>query len=64
VDASGTVDPAESARRDGYPGAGRAGRNAERITYGIPDFNDLAIAARYAGSTWPWQAKAPRLRAS
>ncbi len=48
VDASGTWTQPNPLGADGYPALGER-ENADRITYGIPDFNDPAVAARYAG---------------
>lgn len=48
VDASGTWTQPNPLGADGYPALGEA-ENAERITYGIPDLNDPAVVARYAG---------------
>jgi cation diffusion facilitator CzcD-associated flavoprotein CzcO len=48
VDASGTWTQPNPLGADGYPALGET-ENAERITYGIPDFSDPAVAARYAG---------------
>ncbi|WP_134767810.1 NAD(P)-binding protein [Nocardioides sp. 1609] len=48
VDASGTWTRPNPLGADGYPALGE-GENAARITYGIPDFNDPGVAARYAG---------------
>lgn len=48
VDASGTWTRANPLGADGYPALGEAA-HADRITYGIPDLADPAVAARYAG---------------
>jgi thioredoxin reductase len=48
VDASGTWTRPNPLGADGYPALGER-ENAERITYGIPDLNDPAVAPRYAG---------------
>ncbi|MDF1603510.1 FAD-dependent oxidoreductase [Nocardioides sp. YIM 152315] len=48
VDASGTWTHQNWLGGDGYPAAGE-NEHAERITYGIPDFTDPAVATRYAG---------------
>lgn len=48
VDASGTWHRPNPLGADGYPAPGER-ENADRIAYGIPDFADSAIAARYAG---------------
>ncbi len=48
VDASGTWTRANPLGADGYPALGET-ENADRVTYGIPDFADQAIAERYAG---------------
>jgi len=48
VDASGTWTRPNPLGADGYPALGER-ENADRITYGIPDFNDPVVAARYAG---------------
>ena len=48
VDASGTWTQPNPLGADGYPALGER-ENAARITYGIPDFADPAVAARYAG---------------
>jgi Pyridine nucleotide-disulphide oxidoreductase len=48
VDASGTWTRPNPLGADGYPALGET-ENAARITYGIPDLNDPAVAARYAG---------------
>lgn len=48
VDASGTWTQPNPLGADGYPALGET-ENAQRITYGIPDFSDPAVAARYAG---------------
>ena len=48
VDASGTWTQPNPLGADGYPALGET-ENAARITYGIPDFSDPAVAARYAG---------------
>jgi hypothetical protein len=48
VDASGTWTRPNPLGADGYLALGEP-ENAERITYGIPDFSDPAVAARYAG---------------
>ncbi len=49
VDASGTWTRPNPLGADGYPALGET-ENAARITYGIPDLNDPAVAARYAGN--------------
>jgi len=48
VDASGTWTTPNPLGADGYPALGET-KNAVRFTYGIPDFRDPAVAARYAG---------------
>jgi hypothetical protein len=48
IDASGTWTGPNPLGGDGYPAAGEV-EHADRITYGIPDFADPAVAARYAG---------------
>lgn len=48
VDASGTWTRPNPLGADGYPAIGER-ENADRITYGIPDFTDADVAARYAG---------------
>jgi cation diffusion facilitator CzcD-associated flavoprotein CzcO len=48
VDASGTWTQPNPVGADGYPALGETD-NTERITYGIPDFSDPAVAARFAG---------------
>ena len=48
VDASGTWSRPNPLGADGYPALGER-ENAERISYGIPDLNDPAVASRYAG---------------
>jgi len=48
VDASGTWTRPNPLGADGYPALGER-ENAARISYGIPDFSDPAVAARYAG---------------
>ncbi|MFC7360109.1 NAD(P)-binding domain-containing protein [Nocardioides astragali] len=48
VDASGTWTRPNPLGADGYPALGET-ENADRFTYGIPDLNDPAVAARYAG---------------
>lgn len=48
VDASGTWNQPNPLGADGYPAMGER-ESAERISYGIPDFTDPTIAARYAG---------------
>ena len=48
VDASGTWRQPNPLGADGYPALGER-ENAGRITYGVPDFDDPAVAARYAG---------------
>jgi len=48
VDASGTWMQPNPLGADGYPALGET-ENAERISYGIPDFSDPSVAARYAG---------------
>lgn len=48
VDASGTWTQPNPLGADGYPALGED-ENADRIRYGIPDFSDPGVAARYAG---------------
>jgi thioredoxin reductase len=48
VDASGTWRRPNPLGADGYPALGEA-ENATRIHYGIPDFSQVSVAARYAG---------------
>jgi hypothetical protein len=48
IDASGTWTRPNPLGSDGYPAVGETA-HADRIHYGIPDFRDLAVAARYAG---------------
>ncbi|MEO5663287.1 MAG: NAD(P)-binding protein [Nocardioides sp.] len=48
VDASGTWTQPNPLGADGYPALGE-NENAEHIAYGIPDFSDPVVAARYAG---------------
>ncbi|MBB3044445.1 NAD(P)-binding domain-containing protein [Nocardioides soli] len=48
IDASGTWTGPNPLGGDGYPAAGEVA-HADRIDYGIPDFADLEVAARYAG---------------
>ncbi|MDR7253248.1 NADPH-dependent 2,4-dienoyl-CoA reductase/sulfur reductase-like enzyme [Nocardioides sp. BE266] len=48
VDASGTWTSPNPLGADGYPALGET-ENAARITYGIPDFRDPDVAARYVG---------------
>ncbi len=48
VDASGTWRRPNPLGADGYLALGET-ENAARITYGIPDFTDPAVATRYAG---------------
>jgi thioredoxin reductase len=48
IDASGTWTRPNPLGSDGYPALGEAA-HADRIHYGIPDFRDPAVAARYAG---------------
>ena len=48
VDASGTWTKPNPLGADGYPALGER-ENAQRITYGIPDLDDPAVALRYAG---------------
>ncbi len=48
VDASGTWTRPNPLGADGYPALGEA-ENSDRISYGIPDFTDPAVAARYTG---------------
>ncbi len=48
VDASGTWTRPNPLGADGYPALGEP-ENAERISYGIPDFTNPTVAARYAG---------------
>ena len=43
------LDPAEPAGRRRLPRPRRDASTPTRITYGIPDFSDPAVAARYAG---------------
>jgi hypothetical protein len=48
VDASGTWTSPNPLGADGYPAEGEV-EHRERITYGIPDLADPAVAARFAG---------------
>jgi thioredoxin reductase len=48
VDASGTWTTPNPLGADGYPAGGERA-HAERIAYGIPDFLNPAVRARYAG---------------
>lgn len=48
VDASGTWSCPNPLGADGFPAIGERDK-AERISYGIPDLTDPAIAARYSG---------------
>ncbi|WP_107773609.1 NAD(P)-binding protein [Nocardioides sediminis] len=48
IDASGTWTTPNPLGADGYPALGER-EHASRISYGIPDFSDPAVAARYAG---------------
>ena len=48
VDASGTWTQPNPLGADGYPALGER-ETADRITYGIPDFNDPGVVRRYAG---------------
>lgn len=48
VDASGTWTRPNPLGADGYRAIGET-ENAARISYGIPDFNDPAVAARFGG---------------
>ena len=48
VDASGTWRRPNPLGADGYPALGER-EHADRISYGIPDFSDPDVAARYAG---------------
>ncbi|WP_223396618.1 NAD(P)-binding protein [Nocardioides rotundus] len=48
VDASGTWRRPNPLGADGYPALGE-GEHANRIAYGVPDFEDPQLAARYAG---------------
>jgi hypothetical protein len=48
VDASGTWTEPNPLGADGYPALGET-EHADRISYGIPDFSNPAVAARYAG---------------
>lgn len=48
VDASGTWTQPNPLGADGYPAIGER-ENADRITYGIPDFNDADVADHYTG---------------
>ena len=48
VDASGTWTQPNPLGADGYPALGER-ENGDHITYGIPDFADPGVAARYAG---------------
>lgn len=48
VDASGTWSRPNPLGADGYPALGET-ENAARIAYGIPDFTDAQVAARYVG---------------
>lgn len=49
VDASGTIRSPNPAGADGVPAAGEA-EVADRITAGVPDIADPAVAARHAGA--------------
>ena len=48
VDASGTWTQPNPLGADGYPALGER-ENTDRVTYGIPDFTDPDVAARYTG---------------
>jgi thioredoxin reductase len=48
IDASGTWTVPNPLGADGLPALGEV-EHADRITYGIPDFDDAAVRARYAG---------------
>lgn len=48
VDASGTWTSPNPLGADGYPALGET-ENSAHVTYGIPDFRDPVVAARYAG---------------
>ena len=48
IDASGTWTTPNPLGADGYPATGER-THAARISYGIPDFRDEAVRARYAG---------------
>jgi cation diffusion facilitator CzcD-associated flavoprotein CzcO len=48
VDASGTWKTPNPLGADGYPATGERA-NAERISYGIPDFRNETVRARFAG---------------
>ena len=48
VDASGTWTRPNPLGADGYPALGETA-HADRLTYGIPDLRDPAVAATYAG---------------
>jgi hypothetical protein len=48
IDASGTWGQPNPLGADGLPALGEA-EHADRIFYGIPDFDDPAVRARYAG---------------
>ncbi|WP_245527709.1 NAD(P)-binding domain-containing protein [Aeromicrobium marinum] len=48
VDASGTWTRPNPLGADGWPALGER-ENADRFIYGIPDFTDPAVAARYVG---------------
>ncbi len=48
IDASGTWSRPNPLGADGYPAVGER-EHAARITYGIPDLADPAVAGRYAG---------------
>src|SRR5699024_5509837 len=48
VDASGTWASPNPLGADGYPALGER-EHADHIAYGIPDFTDTTVAARYAG---------------
>jgi hypothetical protein len=48
VDASGTWTGPNPLGADGLPALGET-EHSDRITYGIPDFDDAAVRARYAG---------------
>lgn len=48
IDASGTYDSPQPLGGDGYPALGEVA-HTDRIAYGIPDLEDPAVRARYAG---------------
>lgn len=48
IDASGTWTHPNPLGADGYPALGEQ-ENAQHFTYGIPDFTDDAVVARFAG---------------